>query len=255
MQYYSEQNIKQLKKSISDISWSKRNQFPKGYKFLSTSAVMKTMQEKKDWLAIATKCGKNPEHEHYGKTGEEIQKIWWSKGSKGADRGNILDDYITAKLAKKDYVIPESADEETLEKIKAFDKFAEKKLGKLQYVGSEIWLNSGHGILCRLDALFVYIHDGKATLLVVDWKNTNNIRTENHFQQLKGPLAAYDDCEMVTYSFQVLVYWYILACEYGLNLSGVRIVQILKDTVKVHEPVIPYDKELVIAAFDWAKSR
>jgi ATP-dependent exoDNAse (exonuclease V) beta subunit len=57
-----------------------------------------------------------------------------------------------------------------------------------------------------------------------DWKTNKQLRTENKFQRLKGPLAMLEDCEMNIYSLQLHTYKYILKRKLGLNLGDCYIV-------------------------------
>ncbi len=255
MDFYTQAEVDRLKKYISEMSWDARNHFPRGYKFLSTSKIYSSVQKPKDWVSIATKCSANPNHEHYGKAPSEILEIWNTKSDSGKNRGNILDVYITAKLNKLPYVIPPDVDQQTLNKIVAWDKFNEEKLSQLQYVGSEIWMNSKLGIAVRTDALFMYKQGEEPVVLVADWKNNHTITTFNKWEKLLFPMLGLDDCDLVKYTFQVFTYKYILESEYKIKVPHVRIIQILENDVISHKPAFEYNENLMLSVFKHALSQ
>src|SRR5690606_37477737 len=116
--------------------------------FLNSYSMYATLQEPKDWLAIATKCSVNPKHEHYGKEPEDILTIWNTKKEYKAAEGNNLDDYITLKLGEKDLArllmfrqqCIDTKQLSLLQKTEQFDNLYDDLLHKLNYVNSEIWL-------------------------------------------------------------------------------------------------------------------
>ncbi len=243
MEFVTNQELTNLKKYISDTSWAARNAYPKGHKFMSTRAIISTLQKPKDWNAIALKCSQNPNKpEYYGKTVDEILQSWKAKGDKGAYRGNILDEYIQSKLSGKVYEMPIEADQVLINKIEAWQKYYDEKLIKLQLVGFELWLNSKLGLSTRLDSLWLYMLNNTPYLLVLDWKNTQEIASSSRWDKLIGPMQGFDDVDAVKYTLQCYIYKYILEEEYKLVTPNSTFVQITEQVAIPHKPAFPYDK-------------
>lgn len=91
-------------------------------------------------------------------------------------------------------------------------------------------------------------------LLVIDWKNTENITTSNPYKKLKGPLYNYDACDLNTYTIQVYIYTYIIRKKY--NLKNIKIVPLIvqmgTEEYKMYVPQIPYSDELIEKIIEYA---
>ena len=128
------------------------------------------------------------------------------------------------------------------------------KSGKLKYLTREkILADESLGVVGRFDALF-QINDN--TLLLVDWKNTENIETSNKWNKLLGPLSEYDECDYNLYTVQLYIYGYILRKKYHLTDVKIipMIVQIGTDGYKMYTTSIPYSDELVENIIEFAKN-
>ena len=128
------------------------------------------------------------------------------------------------------------------------------KSGKLKYLTREkILADESLGVVGRFDALF-QINDN--TLLLVDWKNTENIETSNKWNKLLGPLSEYDECDYNLYTVQLYIYVYILRKKYHLTDVKIipMIVQIGTDGYKMYTTSIPYSDELVENIIEFAKN-
>ena len=233
-----------LFQKIKQIGWANRNAWLKEnprQKFISTYAINGVLEEPKDWHAMATKCGNNPNHEHFGKTAEEIQKIWSTKANTGADRGNTLDDYIKAVLSET-RIDTSSFDEQLVNKCHQFDKLYTNVFAKFDsYIGSEIWLTSYNlGLSVRLDSLFKVSDD---TLFISEWKSTEKMSMTNKWQKLLGPMNQFDASDLNKYTLQLHIYKYILL-EYGLSFNIVGKIFNMKT-----------DDYLILEGFEYDKHR
>lgn len=91
--YNTLRDIKRLKSK----GWDNHNKI--GSKnFKSVHAILKHFRFPVDFDGIAIAVSKNPAHELYGHTAEEISAIWKEKGEVGKKRGKWLDSYIQNKL-------------------------------------------------------------------------------------------------------------------------------------------------------------
>lgn len=232
-----------LFKKLKDVGWRNREAWlamNPGKKFLSTYSINTALEPPKDWNVIAKKCSNNPNHQHFGKTVEEILSIWQSGGQRGQNRGASLDTYITSVLGG----VPDLpvGDEKLIMKCNQFDKLYQSVLSKLTtYVGSEIWLNSLKlGISVRLDSLFTVNTDTQ--ILIAEWKNTEEISSSGYGQKLLGPASHLANSTANKYTIQTHIYNYILS-EYELfERIDNRVFQFTAEHYKTHKESFPYDK-------------
>lgn len=212
---------------VKKASWNQRQEYlsdgPKN--FINAYSLYGALQAPKDWLAIADKCSKNPNHEHYGKEPEAILEIWNTKKEVKAKDGNTLDDYIKLKIEKKDFasltlfkqIEIDKGNLSLFNKTEQFDKFYEDKLKRLEYIASEVWLTSNVGVNLRCDSLF-FLNDPNSNRqhgIVMEWKSLDKVSMSNHFDKLIGPMKGYDDCDKVKFTIQTHLYRYILE-RYGI---------------------------------------
>lgn len=187
---------------------------------------------------------------YYHMSVEEILAAWEEKGRIGRENGKHLDKFIELILGKheSDEVLEKyisSLNPVIANKCRQFKSFYETNIkGKLEFLGRELMLHdSGLKVNGRLDALF-QLND---KILLIDWKNNEEIKTSNPYEKCFGPLYKYDACDLNFYTVQVYIYTYILRKVYGLtNINIVPlIVRIGENDFGIYSPVIPYSDKLV----------
>ena len=245
----------QVLSSIKSACWNNRQKwlsYNPDVPLISAYKIIASLEKPKDWNAIAQKCSINPTHMHYGKTAEEILSIWQSSSKTGADRGNSLDDYISARLSN--VVIDRSTyDDALVRKCSHFDTLYDNVLTKMHsYVGSEIWLNSYElGITTRLDSLFTI--SSNKELLVSEWKNTERGTLSNKWDKFLGPASHLDNCDLNKWIIQTHIYRFVLE-ELGLFDSVqtriFNITQIKNNTYAGFD----YDPEFIRAIVAWSRA-
>lgn len=227
-------------------------------KGLNTRQIFEFLTEPQDWNMIATKCSKNEKHEHFGKDPKEILKIWRTKSSTGANAGMTLDRYIMAKLNGVQLDVSTMSATEQI-KCKQFDTMYPTHLESLNLIGQEVWLNSMQGLNFRMDALYHRPNAKKDnSLLIIDWKNTEELQMSNTWRNFLGPLQGLEDCEYNKLSLQLHLYRYVieeLNENYDMNIGHIdgRLFQF--STVqgfKVHKPSFVYDKGLIHSTIEFA---
>lgn len=251
--------LNRVKRELKSGSWNNRQKYlaqNPGGKFLSTYKINAALEEPKDWNQIAADCSNNPNHEYFGETAEFILAEWKSRGAKGKDRGNTLDDYITAKLEGKSFDFSE-CDKETINKCSFFDETYDKFFKDFMYVGSEIWVNSEKGISGRMDTVFIAESKktpGKYVLLIAEWKNTEKLTDSNKWSNLLGPAKHLEQSELNKFTNQVYIYKYILENELNIDIDvDVRIFQYKKDGYKIWKPGFEYSKQYIEDIIEYAK--
>ena len=228
---------------------------------LSASRIIETLKEPFDQEAVAKKTFMkhfdDPNSVYYHMSVADIINLWSQKAETGKLNGQLLDKYIgytfelseNADEVKKKFL--ESIDEVPRKKCISFDDFYQKNiLNKLKFVCREVLLyDNSLKINGRPDALFL----SGDNLILVDWKNTEDIKTSNPWNKLKGPLYAYDACDLNVYTVQVYLYKYMLKNTYHITSNIVPIiVNIRQEGFGIYQPIIPYSDELVEKVIEYA---
>lgn len=230
----------------------------------SASKIIECLKEPFDQDAIArktfTKHFEDPESQYYHMSVDDIKKLWESKAETGKRNGQLLDKYIGYMLEGKDNVeeIKEkflsSIDDIPKNKCLSFNEFYKHNIvNKLQYVCREILLyDKSLKINGRPDALFM----SSDVLILVDWKNTENLTTTNTWSKLKGPLYAYDASDLNAYTIQLYLYKYMLKNTYKIESPILSlVVNIREKDFGIYQPIIPYSDELVKKIIEYAEKQ
>lgn len=198
--------------------------------------------------------------EYYHMSVEQIIEKWEDKASKSRQNGNFCDSYIEyfyndkseeEKNHFKTTVLNESQDmerkligiENCLRDFKSKNFVFEAREMKLmlpyEYKGKTYVING------RFDAIF----SNSNKIILIDWKNSEDIKSENKWQKMLGPCKNMDDCDMNLFTIQLYVYKYILHHVYGIEkdiLSYIIQFPSHKDYYyKVFSPSFEYDEKLI----------
>lgn len=231
------------------LKWDLYKKYP-----YSVSKIVAELKAPFDAPAVAVKTHKkyfNDENsQYYRKTVDEILAMWDKKREVGAANGRHLDDFIGKVLEN---TLPDnesawfSSDVSDVAKNKCltFKSFYESSVKtNMSFVGREqVLIEPNLLVNGRLDALFTF----KDNLMLIDWKNTENITTSNKFENMRGPLYEYESSELNGYTMQVYIYKYILRKIHKITDRKIvpLIIQIGETEYKAYQPVIPYSDELV----------
>lgn len=230
----------------------------------SVSKIVDTLHEPFDKEGVARKTFAkyfNDENsKYYHMSVEDILSNWEEKAKIGRNNGQALDNYIGMILEKKESEeilnkFKESSSEIVKKKCKLFDKFYKDNIeNKLEFITREQILHDPiyTEVVGRFDAIFTKGEN----LLLIDWKNTEKIETENRWAKLRGPLYKYDDCELNRYTIQLYIYTYLLRTMYELKDIKIipLLVQIGSESYMIYSPQIPYSDKLVEDIIEYAKA-
>lgn len=245
---------------------------------ISVSAIINMLKEPFDAEQkskdMEEKYFNNPKSEYYQKTAEQILEMWNTKAATSRAYGCRLDEYIQGTIENKDMELWKldynyDYDNRLNSICTGFDEFYKVLTENTDYedIGGEIPLYYnvdgvwGNG---RTDRLFY--SPSKNDILVIDWKNTNDIKTKNAYGgKLKGPMLSFDDCNLNEYTFQVHFYKTALVNTYpelGLdeNKIDVRVVQMiygdnLDKHYNVYKENFEYNKTLIDQVVTFAYKR
>ena len=200
---------------------------------------------------------------YYQKSIDEILDMWDVKAESSKRMGNLVDDFIGLEYSHWDHEDKKST--ELAENLyESAGPIIKRKYQGIRAVLSEFKKNRLH-FECRELPLYlpyiykkkIYLINGRfdaifstdSQLLIVDWKNSEEIKESNKWQKMFGPLKDYDDCDLIKFTVQVYMYIYILKETYGITLPmSSCIVQFPGQQdfyYKIFKPGFEYSPELM----------
>lgn len=232
--------------------------------WISVSNIKDSCKEPFDRDGVATKTHKkyfdDATSPYYQMSVEDIINQWETKGRISRENGSLCDTFIEyfynnesqEKIDQfKQYCLNEKEDmvrkctgiENCLQDFKAkefvFDAREIPLLLPYEYKGTTYVING------RFDAIFTKLNK----LILIDWKNSEDIKTSNSYQKLLGPCDKMDDCDMNLFTIQLYLYKYMLKNIYGVEKEILPyIIQFpsQKDYYyKVFKPSFEYDEKLI----------
>ena len=151
-----------------------------------------------------------------GVSQQVILEKWEERGKKSLEKGTIVHNAAECIL-KGEFVDLKDA----LPEIKSAAKFWDTL--KSQYNGRMLkteWVigDKTAQIAGRIDAIIQFERKGKIVTSLLDWK-TGTIKLKNHFEKMKPPFEAFDDCSLNHYSIQLSLYRLILERNLDIKLD------------------------------------
>lgn len=191
---------------------------------------------------------------YFQMTPEMIMEEWTRLADAGKAGGRCLDDYIGCLFEnaspEKTLEVFESAADNIKNKLNTVKLYKENDLVQngLKFMSRERRLSCPeYNVHGRYDILFVkdLPETEIPTVVLVDWKNDKEIKTENRYQKLYGPLSEYDACELNLYTIQLYIYKYILRTYHQVeNPIITMLANVQEDKVINYLPIIPYSDSL-----------
>lgn len=221
-------------------------------------------------LNMVNKYYNNPSSPYFHMSADDIKRKWEAASSRAIAYGSKNDDYVRVKYE------PASPNEAEIWKLdnnydgdaalKGYCDANDKILRDIAaatdyaYIGREIPMKIVHDGICvhgRLD--FLMWSPSRNSLVIIDWKTTSDIKTENRFQRLLGPLCTYDDCQANKYTIQLQLYKKAFVETYKMFMPEniiINICQLKQDgTYKVYNENLPYDSELLNQVITFANKK
>jgi ATP-dependent exoDNAse (exonuclease V) beta subunit len=162
-----------------------------------------------------------PASPYYGKTADEIEALWSSKGKDASTRGTAMHLAIEQFMNGQTEII-EPAVKETPE-WKYFMNFWAEFGADLEPYRAEWSVFSEKHMLCgQIDMVFKRKSDG--AFLIYDWKRSREIKTSNQWATGLYPLDHLDDCNYWHYTLQLNLYRWILETLYGLKIAELYLI-------------------------------
>ena len=156
---------------------------------------------------------------YFGRTRESIKEEWEKAGNEASKLGTIMHKSI------EQYLNEETVDNCDTKEFSMFLKFLQdftKTYPTLRPYRTE-WLVYDEGIEIAgcIDCVF---EDSNGNLVLIDWKRSKEIKTENKFEKVNTPFNSYDNCNFSHYSLQLNFYRHILEKHYNKNIIFMMLV-------------------------------
>lgn len=256
---------------IENIIKSKNSEFYKKHPYnpktwISISNIKTYLKPEFDKEGVAKRTSEkyfnDNTSQYYQKTPEQIIEMWDEKSNRSKRKGELVDGFMELKynhtnegkvLEYRNNCINE--DEEMSRKLIGaenclndfnrgglrFECREQKLMMPFNYKGCTYIING------RFDAMFSKFDN---MLLLVDWKSSEDIKTQNNFgQKMFGPCEKLDSCDMNEFTIQVYMYYYMLKKIYGIEYPiYCCIVQFpsKKDYYyRIHKPSFDYDERMM----------
>lgn len=168
-----------------------------------------------------------------GKTKEEVLEEWGRIRDEACDFGNLVHNYLEAKIKDEELHLPRNQKESRCLHIidTNWDKI--NSLGTL--VDSEkIVASLTHKIAGTVDAI---ARDGNGDIVLIDWKTNKKIEKKSKYsKKALDPISHLNDANYTKYSLQLNLYKYIIESEgYGRKVSKMYIVHVKPRSLVIYE--------------------
>ncbi len=205
-----------------------------GVLYTSGTTFIKPFFPKFDMIAMSEKCATGDNPKYAGRNPEEIRAEWKAKGERGSSEGDNTHEYAEGIMAGWDTSeLPKPISERCMQLFKQVDKIAAWLKSKYQFIEAEKIVFSPHlGIAGMVDLIMLDL--ATQEILVLDWKQNEEITIENFFQKALFPIEHLQDTHISKYSLQLSLYQHILEREqYYPQAKGYRraLIHISPDNV------------------------
>lgn len=161
---------------------------------------------------------------YYGQTAEAIKQSWDLSGKTSAHQGTLMHKSI------EDFINGEPVEHSNTEEFSMFQNFWNDLLVKyptLRPYRTE-WLiyDEDVGIAGSIDCV---LSDPNGNIVILDWKRSKEIKTENRYEKGKGVFCNYDNCNYSHYGLQLNFYRHILEKRYNKNVIFMMLVVLHPD--------------------------
>ena len=177
--------------------------FIRGQSLISVTTFIKDFFPKFDKENISRKYATK-----HGLNQQSVLSEWKKKGEESQKRGILLHSYAEKSFIGEQKV--ESIPEQYQELRQMTDKAVMILTKKYKFIAAEqIVFSAALGIAGTIDLLM----RDQADILILDWKYSETLKTENVFQNALDPINHLEDCNMNHYKLQMNLYERILQNE------------------------------------------
>lgn len=172
----------------------------------------------------------HPEHPMYGKTDEEIKKIWSEKGKVASAAGTEMHRLIEESLNSSPMIVKASATHPELHLgFAPFMEHISNTYPELVPFRTEWAIFDKKNCLAgTVDAVFY--NPPKNSYFIFDWKRTESIEYDNQWgESARGNLAHLPDSKGARYALQLNLYAYMLETFYDMKIEKMFVVAMHPD--------------------------
>ena len=157
----------------------------------------------------------------YGKSPDEIKKVWNDSGKEASAKGTAMHLGIEQFLNDSEEVINPD-DKKTVEWKYFMNFWRDVKNDLVPYRTEwEVWMKEF--LLCgSID--MVFYQKSTNSYVIYDWKRSKEIKTKNDFANGYGPVSHLPDTNYWHYTLQLNIYKYFLENYYGLKITDLCLV-------------------------------
>ena len=174
-----------------------------------------------------------PNSRYFGKTREEIKKMWADNGKQASEAGTKMHYDIECYYNDQDVEVEEDCIE-----WKYFENF-EQDLGQFMEPYRTEWMVYDEDLKFAgsIDMIF---KNKDGTLEIYDWKRCKNIKYTNHYQNATTECIKHlADCNYYHYALQLNTYKRLLEKNYGEKINGMYLVCMHPDNLNENYIKIP----------------
>lgn len=161
------------------------------------------------------KSKKWPESKYYGKTKEEIKKMWKDSGEMASKLGTMMHNDIERFFNEEEVLNPNTKEFNHFKQF--WHEFQKSNPGFKPWRTEMLVYDEDVGIAGSIDFI---VADKDGNIIIVDWKRSKEIKKENKYEKGLGIFSGLDNCNYNHYSLQVNIYRHILETKYNKKIVG-----------------------------------
>ena len=219
----------------------------------------------------------DPQSQYFHKSVPEIIDMWERKAETSKTWGKMCDTYIEKLFNGKKPLTEEQKDSIIKWKLSCVDIYPEmsRKFKGVDDCLSDFKNRQSLRFECREQKLMMpfeykgrtFVFNGRfdavfsknGSFLLVDWKNSEDVKSSNNFRKMLGPCGKLDDCDLSEFGIQTYFYLYLLKTVYGITEPLYTcIVQFPahKDYFyRIHRIPFDYDPGMMEAIFEYSAGK
>ena len=165
-----------------------------------------------------------PSSKYFGRTKEDIKSGWEASGEEASRLGTLMHADVERFLNEEQVLNPDSKE---FSHFKLFWGEFQRTYPTFTPYRTE-WLvyDEENKVAGSIDCVLT---NPEGQLLLLDWKRSKEIKTENRYEKGLGPFAHLDHCNFWHYSLQLNIYRHILETKYNKQVLGMFIVVLHPD--------------------------
>jgi len=229
-----------------------------GSRYLSGTGFVGRFFPKFDAVAISKKCSKGKNPKYAGRPPEDIRAEWLAEAKRGSSEGDNTHMYAEGLISGwPPGNLPAPISDRCSALFVQVERAVAGLLKRFVFIAAEMIIFSPDlGLSGMVD--LVMFDPATNEILILDWKQNKEIKTENIWQSGKAPIDHLEASDKSKYSLQLSTYQYIIDREgYFPGVAGYRraLIHITPDLFKtIPLEYYDYEVQLMIEEIQHVKS-